>query len=249
MTDKKTTLLLFCCLCLLSYSSFATTRESLEDGVSRGMSAVPQAATQTRSVETSTVTLQISEHTGDLVGLHWKNPRLEIIRDRRLGENFRLLMPRTDYQAAYFDSRDQNVSRIETEPDGVLCTYESLHNDGETIPVKVRYRIRVSGDQVLFSIEVDNPTDRKLAEVMYGIVGGQQGIGNRLDTESMVPGADINLAPGLFYRFHGGEYGGGNLGITYDATGFSDITMLTKIQKPASLCSISKCVPSRRVRA
>jgi hypothetical protein len=185
------------------------------------MSAVPQAITHTRSVETSTVTLQISERTGDLVGLHWNSPRLEVIRDQRLGENFRLLMPRDDYQAAYFDSRDQDVSKIETEADGVLCTYESLHNDRETIPVRVRYRIRVSGDQVLFSIEVDNSTDRKLAEVMYGIVGGQQGIGNRLDTESMVPGAGINLASGLFYRFHGGEYGGGNLGITYDATGFT----------------------------
>jgi hypothetical protein len=155
------------------------------------------------------------------VGLHWKNPELEVIREQRLGENFRLLLPKPAYQAAYFNSRDQSVSRIETLADGVLCTYEFLRNDQETIPVRVRYRIRVAGEQVLFSIEVDNPTDRKLAEVVYGLVGGQQGIGNRLDTESMVPGADENLAAGLFSRFHGGQYGGGNLGITYDAVGFT----------------------------
>lgn len=56
---------------------------------------------------------------------------------------------------------------------------------------------------------------------MYGIIGGQQGIGNRLDTESIVPGANTNVASGLFSKFHGGGYGGGNLGIRYDAAGFS----------------------------
>jgi hypothetical protein len=98
-----------------------------------------------------------------LVGLHWKDPNLEVIGDPRLGENFRLLVPRVGYEAAYFNSRDQQVSRIQGTPDGVVCTYDSLHNDQETIPVHVRYRIRVASKQVLFSVEVDNPTDRKLA--------------------------------------------------------------------------------------
>jgi Domain of unknown function (DUF6259) len=184
-------------------------------------------STGIRSVETPAVTLRISERTGDLVGLRWKDPDLEVIQEPRLGENFRLLVPKAGYEAAYFNSRDQVVTHIEEAPDGVVCTYKSLHregsseNDPETIPVEVRYRIRVAGSQVLFSIEVDNPTGRKLAEVMYGIVGGQQGVGNRLDTESLIPGASDNLAPGLFSSFHGGGYGGGNLGIRYDAASFT----------------------------
>ena len=74
--------------------------------------------------------------------------------------------------------------------------------------------------QLHFSIAVDNPTDRKISEVMYGIVGGQQGIGDRLDTESIVPGANNNLSPVLFSRFRPG-YGGGNFGIPYDAVHFT----------------------------
>ena len=101
---------------------------------------------QTRSVETPAAVLQLSERTGDLVGLHWKKPEFEVIREQRLGENFRLLVPKPAYEAAYFNSRDQNVSRIERLPDGVLCTYESLRNNQETIPVRVRYRIRVVGE-------------------------------------------------------------------------------------------------------
>jgi hypothetical protein len=179
------------------------------------------ASAQIRSIETPNITLQLSEGTGDLVGLHWKDPNLEVIGEPHLGENFRLLVPKVGYEAAYFNSRDQHVSHIQATPDGVVCTYDSLRNEQERVPVKVRYQIRVVSQQVLFSIEVDNPTDRKLAEVMYGIVGGQQGIDNRLDTESIVPGENRNLAPRFFSQFQGGGYGGGYLGIRYDATGFA----------------------------
>jgi hypothetical protein len=181
----------------------------------------PAAWAQVRTVELPAATLRLSEQTGDLVGLHWKNPDLELIAEPRLGENFRILVPQDGYQGNYFLSHEQKVSKIETAPDGVVCTYDSLHNDRETLPIKVRYRIQLAGEQVLFSIEVDNPTDRKLAEVMYGIIGGQKGITNRLDTESMIPGANTNVGAGLFSRFHGGGYGGGNLGIRYDAAALS----------------------------
>src|SRR5215471_16380977 len=178
------------------------------------------ATAQIRTIETTQTTLHLSEATGDLVGLRWKDPNLEVIGEPRLGENFRLLMPEIGYQAAYFNSRDQHLSRFETIPDGVICVYDSLQNDRETSAIKVRYQIRAVNHQILFSIEVENPTGRKLAEVMYGIIGGQLGIDNRLDTESLVPGENTNLAPHLFRQFQSGGYGGGNLGIRYDANGF-----------------------------
>jgi hypothetical protein len=42
---------------------------------------------------------------GNLVGATWKSPRLEIIQESRLGENFRLLLPKAGYEAAYFNRR------------------------------------------------------------------------------------------------------------------------------------------------
>lgn len=178
------------------------------------------ASAQIRTIETPLATLRLSEATGDLVGLRWKDPNLEVIGEGRLGENFRLLVPKPGYEADYFNSRDQRVSRIETVPGGVICVYDSLRNDSETIPVQVRYEIRAVAQQIQFSIEVENSTERKLAEVMYGIIGGQQGINDRLQTESLVPGENTNLAPRFFRQFQGGGYGGGNLGIRYDANGF-----------------------------
>ena len=176
---------------------------------------------QIRTVDTPVATLRLSEKSGELVGVHWKNPDLEVIGEPRLGENFRIVLPQEGYEGNYFNSRDQRVSKIDVEPDGVLCTYDSLRNQRETVPLGVRYRIRAVDRQIQFSIEIDNPTNRKLTEVMYGILGGQQGIGQRLDTETIIPSWTTNLAPRLFSRFNGGGYGGGNLGIRYDAGTFS----------------------------
>ena len=179
------------------------------------------SSAQIRTIDTALATLRLAESSGDLVGVHWKDPDLEVIAEPRLGENFRIVLPQAGYEANYFNSRDQKVSTIKALPDGVLCTYNSLRNDRETVPLAVRYRIRLAGQQIQLSIQIDNPTGRKLSEVMYGIVGGQQGIGDRLDTKSLVPSWASNLAPELFSRFNGGGYGGGNLGIRYDAATFT----------------------------
>jgi len=187
----------------------------------------PPASIPTLTVETPLATLRLAQRSGDLIGVTWKNPQLDLIHEPRLGENFRILLPRPGYEAAYFNSRDQQVSRIDPLPDGVVCIYDSLTrtasagNDSETVPVQVRYSIRAIGRQLSFSIQVTNPTDRKLAEVMYAIIGGQHGIADRLATESIIPGANANLAPRIFSQFRGGGYGGGNLGIRYDAATFT----------------------------
>ena len=174
-----------------------------------------------RVIETPRATLRLEARSGNLVGIKWKGPALELIEEPRLGENFRLLLPKAGYEAAYFTSREQQVSRIERTADGVVCHYDSIRNTQERLPVKVRYSIRAAGDQVHFSITVDNPTDRRLAEVYYAILGGMHGVGDRLGTETLVPGMNQNAASALFRRFRGGSYGGGNLGIRYDAAGFT----------------------------
>ncbi len=171
-------------------------------------------------IETPICRLHLDRRNGNLVGIGWKNPTLEVIAEPRLGENFRLLFPRPGYEANYFTSSEQQVSRIDRTGEGVTCVYENLRNARETLDVKVRYHIRAVGESLEFLLEVANPTDLPLAEVFFAIIGGQQGLGIRHDTESLVPGRNSNLAPKVFTEFSPGEYGGGNLGIRYDATGF-----------------------------
>ena len=182
------------------------------------------AAASIRTVETTNATLSLDAKSGDLVGLHWKHPAVDIIREPKLGENFRILLPQPGYEASYFDSRDQVLSRIEQSHDRVVLHYDSLRNAREQVPVEVTYEIVDTGAQLQFSIQVDNRTDRRLAEVLYGIIGGQQGIQKRSDTESLIPGgwSYQNLAPHLFTQYGEGDIGGGtNLGIRYEALGYT----------------------------
>ena len=172
-------------------------------------------------VETPVCRLRLDRKNGNLVGVAWKDPLLEIIQEPRLGENFRLLFPHPDYEANYFASREQTVTRIEKTANGVTCLYEKLRNARETLDIRVRYHIEAAGERLEFTIHIENPTDLPLAEVYFAIIAGQQGLGNRLDTESLVPGLNHNFAPALFSRFSAGGYGGGNLGIRYDAASFT----------------------------
>ena len=172
-------------------------------------------------VETPLCRLHLDRQSGNLVGLTWKDPDLELIQEPRLGENFRLLLPRPGYEANYFVSSEQQVSRIEKTAQGITCVHEALRNARETLNIRVRYHIQAVDKNLEFAIEVDNPTDLPLAEVFFGIVGGNQGLGKRQDTESLVPGWDTNVAATVFTDFRAGGYGGGNLGIRYDAAGFT----------------------------
>lgn len=165
-------------------------------------------------------TLRLDAESGDLRGIAWHSPRIDLIREPRLGESFRILLPRPDRESCYFNSRDQVASSIESDETGITCSYEQLRNEGEVVDVRVRYRIECIDERLEFSIEVDNRTERPVAEVLFGMVGGVHGVGRRADSESLVPGAHANLAPNLFHTFPAGEYGGGNLGIRHSACGF-----------------------------
>ncbi len=184
-----------------------------------GMGSAAAANAELREFDTPICTLRLDAANGNLCGLTWKNPKLELIQEPRLGENFRLRFPRPGYEANYFLSSRQKVSRIEPRPDGVTCHYDGLRNAREEIKVKVAYHLRAAEERLEFWIDVENASGLPLAEVFYGIVGGQNGLIDRQETESLVPGPFTNLAPDIFRGFSGG-YGGGNLGIRYSAQGF-----------------------------
>ena len=113
----------------------------------------------TEVVETPICQLRLDRRNGNLIGLTWKDPSLEVIAEPRLGENFRILLPRPGYEANYFTSSEQQVSRIDRTSDGVTCVYDSLRNERESLNVKVRYHILAVGKNLEFAVEVDNPTD------------------------------------------------------------------------------------------
>lgn len=183
--------------------------------------SLPLHAAEVRIVDTPVAVLRLDETSCDLIGIEWKDPALDIIQEPRLAENFRILLPRPDYEANYFYSRDQKVARIDASPTGVTCYYRSLKNRRENVPLEITYKVDAQDGQLHFSIDIQNPTDRKLAEVYYGILGGLQGVGDRLNTLTMVPGASENLMPRMFTDFRRSPRGGTRFGARYEVTGFT----------------------------
>ena len=172
--------------------------------------------------------LSLDARNGSLVGLKWKKPSIEVIREPRLGENFQVLLPHPNYHANYFRSKEQcRISRFEPIENGVVCVYDRLRNERETLDVSVRYTLRVEGGQLTFGVEIDNRTNLPLAEVYFAMIGGQHGIGDRMATRAMASANNTNIAAGLFQRHAGGGYGGGNLGIRHAAWGwpYPDLSM------------------------
>src|SRR5215831_18236497 len=100
-----------------------------------------------RKIETPLCILRLEPTTGNLIGITWKEPEIEIIQEPGLGENFRVLLPAPHYEANYFISREQQASRFEEHPDGVTCHYDSLRNERGEVNVKVRYSIRAVEDR------------------------------------------------------------------------------------------------------
>src|SRR5262245_16578438 len=94
-----------------------------------GVSAPTHGASPlVEQVETTNAVLSFKATSGDLIGVQWKKPRLEVIAEARLGENFRLQLPTPEYETNYFNSRDQVVRRVEKANDRVVLHYGPLKN-------------------------------------------------------------------------------------------------------------------------
>ena len=219
----------------LTASGSALASLSVWDQLATARTQEASTPQETEDVETPVCRLRLDRKNGNLIGVAWKNPALEIIQEPRLGENFRILLPRPGYEANYFVSSEQDVTRIDKTDNGVTCVYDKLRNVRETLGVSVRYHIRAVDKSLEFAIEVDNPTDLPLAEVLFGIVGGNRGLANRLDTESLVPGWDTNLAATVFTDFRAGGYGG-------EIWGFATMPRDTPIQATCRWCGWSSSI-------
>jgi hypothetical protein len=97
-------------------------------------------AQETLELPTDICVLHLDRTNGNLVGLHWKNPDEEIIKESRLGENFRILLPMPDYEANYFFSTNQKV-RFEKIKNGIVCHCDKLINECQMLNVSVDYKI------------------------------------------------------------------------------------------------------------
>ncbi|MCJ8331409.1 MAG: hypothetical protein HRT89_19315 [Lentisphaeria bacterium] len=155
--------------------------------------------------------IEIDDKHGRIERLYDKAGDVELITEPRLAENFRLLLPLPDLEGNYICGKDQNLSSHSEEGNTLTLNWDGpLQSErGEAFNVSVSMRISFVGTGIEINTTVDNQSEQELAEVWYAIIGGHNGVGERLETQAMIPqsGARFMTGETLYTDFSGFFYG------------------------------------------
>jgi hypothetical protein len=147
--------------------------------------------------------VDIEETNGTITRILDKIGKCELITEPRLADNFRLLLPTPKTQANYVIGSAKKLTSLERTANGLSLTWQGplASETGESLDLAVTMRVELVGEAIRFDLEVDNRTPYQLAEVWCPIIGGVNGIGNRQDTQEMIPSAGASTGTNLFKQF------------------------------------------------
>lgn len=131
----------------------------------------------TISLRNGQVDLDLGREHGDLVTVRHRGFDIDLVSERRLCENFRLLLPLPHRRGHYVQGSQQRLGRVDVGPDGTVATLEwtGLASDEGTFDVTFRMRIIVGKDYVEFRASVENNTSFTVEEVLCPAIGGIDG--------------------------------------------------------------------------
>jgi len=133
----------------------------------------------------------------------------DLIVEKRLAENFRLLLPLPDMQANYILGREQRLSAVRQLPEALELRWNGpLVNERGRFAVAVTLWIELVGEAVHFRCRVKNRTAHPMSEIWCPVLGGLMGLGRgeeRQDTQVLIPHAFDQIQSDLFRKF-GGQF-------------------------------------------
>jgi len=145
--------------------------------------------------------IELDDASGSVRGLRDKARGLEFLREPRLAESFRLLLPLPDLEANYVVGREQELTSLtRTESGAVLRWQGPLVNAQGAFHLDVTMHLEFVGQALHFRLTVANRTEHRLAEVWYPVLGGTLGLGARADNAMLVPYPEAS-AENPFVRF------------------------------------------------
>lgn len=125
------------------------------------------------------------EH-GSICSLRHEGWGYELIADPARAESWRLLLPLDDFPGHSIYSRDQKLSGIEHDKNGLTLTWKNVvGQEGQRFPINVRMSVASGSDALQIWVEVKNDTDYPLAEIHYPVLNGVYGVGDRGDSDTI----------------------------------------------------------------
>lgn len=137
--------------------------------------------TKTLFVENPEIKLEMGQENGVFLGVMDTVGKAAITSVTGEAGNFRLVVRKDDGKLVTIQGKDQLLASSEKIRDGtVLCWKSPLKAaDGELFEINVSMKVLLTGRKIEFSLDLENKTEFKVAEVQYPILSG--GIGSILD--------------------------------------------------------------------
>jgi hypothetical protein len=130
-------------------------------------------------LENHSFRLHIEKSNGCISSFFVKANNCELIGEKRLQANFRLLVPLPDYQANYIDGRWQKPVQIKQDGQTVTVSFSSLSSEKGTFPIDLSYTISLVNDYVSFKARLVNRGQEPVAEFWFPRLGGWTQFGDR----------------------------------------------------------------------
>jgi Domain of unknown function (DUF6259) len=123
------------------------------------------------------VEVEFATDHGQLLTVRHRRLGIDLVTERRLCENFRVLLPLPHRRGHYIFGRGQELRRAGINGEATEATLEwsGLHSEEGTFDLDVSLRVRLAGDEVLFNVSVENRTAFIVEEVLCPAMGGVDG--------------------------------------------------------------------------
>jgi hypothetical protein len=130
-------------------------------------------------LENQAFRVQIEKASGAISSFIVKANNSELISEKRLQANFRLLVPLPDYQANYIDGMQQKPVAVTKEGQSVVVSFSSLSSDKGIFSIDLSYTVALHDDYVSFKARLVNHGQEPVAEFWFPRLGGWTQFGDR----------------------------------------------------------------------
>lgn len=165
----------------------------------------PARAAEPLSLENATFALAVAPETGAIVSLVVKETGIDLIGEKRLAMNFRILLPLPDYAAHYLDGMQQKVA-VGKEGETIRVSASGMRSDRGEFPLDLAYTIALDGDTLRFRAKLTNGTPYPVSEFWFPRLGGWTDFGGDRGALLAMPGyTGCANSASIFRGFPGGR--------------------------------------------
>ena len=141
---------------------------------------------QALKLESALYLVEVDPASGVIRRIFDKVGEVELIKEPRIAHSFQLLTLSTGMEKDWISGKDQSLSNFDQKDDTLRLRWGGplTSEAGNWYEISVELEITFAESQIEFRLHVDNRTPRTVSQVWYPIVGGIDGIGDRVVTRS-----------------------------------------------------------------